>query len=299
MNRPPLSSILVLAVLLFAAVGVASGARLNGNPVPLDTMRSDTAQRIDPVRFGIVSGITVGGFVLGHGVLNNLWWKGERSSFHFEWERDWRYSLGADKLGHAWFPYLTSTFYNGVFLWCGLDTAASLWASSGLALAYQTYIEIRDGFSAEWGFSWGDMVADVLGAALPVARHYVPALRAFEFKISFAPSERFRSGSNAAIFDDYESTLHWISVDVNALLPRTAADLWPDWLNVAVGHTVVGLDEMGAGHHEFYLSLDWNLERLPGDTDLLRFLKRLANLYHLPAPAVRLSPGVVWYGLKL
>lgn len=298
MKLPPL--LIFLAAFALGAVAPVRAASYCDDPAPPDTLAPrDTIRRIDPIRLGIVSGVTVGGFVVGHGLLNNLWWKGERSAFHFDWDHDWRYSLGADKLGHAWFPYLASTFYNGVFLWCGLDTAASLWASSGVALAYQTYIEIRDGFSAEWGFSWGDMTADLLGAGLPIARHYLPPLRAFEFKLSFAPSERFRAGSNAAIFDDYESTLHWISVDVNALLPRSMADLWPDWLNIAVGHSVQGLDDRGAGHHELYLSLDWNVERLPGDTDFLRFLKRLANLYHLPAPAVRILPGLVWYGLKL
>jgi hypothetical protein len=60
---------------------------------------------------------------------------------------------------------------------------------------------------------------------------------------------------------------------------------------------VKDLDEMGGGRHEFYLALDWNLKKLPGDGWFLRLLKRNLDYYHLAAPAVRISPGVVWYGL--
>lgn len=292
-------SLLLLLLLCGPPCSVAADGEFLPDTLHADTLPPDTSRRIDPVRLGIVGGATVGGFIVGHGLLGNLWWKGERSSFHFDIEHDWRYALGSDKLGHAWFPYFTATVYNGILLWCGLDSTASMWWSSGLALGYQTYIEIRDGFSAEWGFAPGDMAANIVGAGLPIARHYLPSLRAFQFKISFAPSERFRSGSNAAIIDDYESTLHWIGLDVESLLPPSMASWWPDWLGLAVGHTVRGLDGQGGGEHEFYLSFDINVERLPGDTGFLRYLKRVVNLYHLPMPAVRIAPEVIWFGLKL
>jgi hypothetical protein len=288
-----------IAVVLLMGLSYANAAEVyapDSTEVAGDTTRLPT-DTISIPRIALISGVTLGGFLYGHVVLSNLWWKGEKSDFHFDWDHDWRYSLGADKLGHAYFPYLTTNIYSQAFVWSGIDTTTSLWLASSLALTYQTYIEIRDGFSKEWGFSWGDCAANVLGASYPLVQHYISPLRNYHFKISFFPSEKFRAGSNNAIIDDYESAYHWISVDVHKILPQTWRDYWPPWINIAVGHSVKNLDGFGGGEHEVYLSLDWNLEGLPGDGWLWRLLKHNLNFYHLPAPAVRIAPGVVWYGV--
>lgn len=261
--------------------------------------RADDTCSVVPWRLALVGGVSTGAFVYGHVLQSDLWWKGERSDFHFDWHNDWRYALGADKLGHFFFPYVMSGMYNRAFLWSGLDTTTSLYLSSGLALAYETYVEIKDGFSAEWGFSWGDFTADALGAAFPVAQHYVPALKPYSMKISFQASEKFRTGAHSVIFDDYESTYHWISVDVAAILPPDWRSSYPPWLNIAVGHSVKQLDFRGGGTHELYLGLDWNLTALNVDGWWWDALMSVVRYYRLPAPAVRLYPGVVWYGIKL
>ncbi|MFN5875034.1 MAG: hypothetical protein ACK45E_02025, partial [Ignavibacteria bacterium] len=49
---------------------------------PLQGRTSDTSA-ISPIRLGIVGGATIGGFVMGHAVLNDLWWKGTPTDFHF------------------------------------------------------------------------------------------------------------------------------------------------------------------------------------------------------------------------
>lgn len=248
-------------------------------------------------RLLLVGGITVGAFLYGHAILNNLWWKKAPSAFHFDWDHDWRYSLGADKFGHAYFPFLADRIYTQAFEWSGMDSTSSVWTAAAVAMTYQTYIEIRDGYSAEWGFSVGDFTADVIGSAYPIVQHYAPVMKHFTPKISFYPSAKFRAGAYGSIIDDYESAYHWISIDVVDFLPESIRPYYPAFVNLAIGHSVKNLDGMGGGQHEFYLSLDWNLERLPGDGWFLRLLKHNLNLYHLPAPAIRLTPGVVWYGL--
>lgn len=262
-----------------------------------DSSTDSSEQGVSALRLGIVGGVSAGGFVYGHIIQSNLWWKGEQSPFHFDWEHDWQYALGADKLGHFFFPYITTNFYYQTFLWTGMDTVTSLYMASGLALTYETYVEIKDGFSKQWGFSWGDFTADALGAAFPVAQHYIPALRPYSMKISFFPSEKFKAGEHAAIFDDYESTYHWLSVDVHSLLPSSWQQTYPPWLNLAIGHTVTGLNGRGSGTHNLYLGLDWNLSTLPLDGWLWNILSWITRYYHLPAPAVRLYPDVQWYGI--
>lgn len=267
-------------------------------PLAAQQADSDSTAGVSAVRLGIVGGVTTGAFIYGHILQSELWWKGEKSAFHFDWEHDWNYALGADKLGHFFFPYFMSDVYQRAFLWSGMDTASGLWLASGLALSYETYVEIRDGFSKEWGFSWGDFAADALGAAFPVARHYIPALKPYSMKISFFPSRKFRDGQYSVIFDDYESTFHWLSVDMHLLLQQNGWDGWPPWLNLAVGHGVGQLDFAGGGTHQLYLSLDWNLHGVPVAGWWWDTIAWVFGYYRLPAPAVRIYPDVVWYGLR-
>lgn len=252
-----------------------------------------------PVRFGIVAGITTGSFLVGHVFLNHIWWKGSEVPFHFNFQQDWGMALGADKFGHAYFPMFVSGVYSEALMWCGVDSVPSLLYASGLALLYQTYIEIRDGFSEQYGFSFGDFGADVLGAAYPVAQHYWPALRSFNWKISYYPSDKYRAGDYHAIIDDYESTYHWLSINVHDLLPEEWRAHYPALINLAIGHSVKNIFlDPSQGHHELFIALDWNLEALPGDGWLWTHIKHILNYYHLPSPAVRVYPDVAWWGLK-
>lgn len=258
----------------------------------------DDSAHVDPLRFGVVAGATVGGFVVGHGILNDLWWKGERVPFHINTAQDYSYALNADKYGHATFAFMASTVYGDLMRWCGLDSTSAAWWGFGVAMTYQTYIEVRDGYSRDYGFSWGDIGANTLGAALPVAKHYVPALRAFDLQISFWPSDAFRQGAYNAIIDDYTSTTHWLAMNVHDLAPRSVQQYLPPWLGVAIGHSVRNLDGRGGGEHVVVLSLDWQLHRIPNLPSWLRDIARVLHLYHLPAPAVQILPNVVWYGLR-
>lgn len=265
----------------------------------LHAAAADSAQDdVSHWKLGLITGGTTAGFVVGHVMLHDLWWKGERVPFHTNWQQDWEYALGADKAGHAFFPYAVSRTYAGLFRWSGLDSGTAIWAGSGVAYAYQTYIEIRDGFSRDYGFSWGDVAANTIGAALPVMQHYVPDLRPLTLQVSFSPSQAFHDGAYGAIIDDYTSTTHWLAVNVHDLLPTSAQDWYPAWLGLAVGHSVEGLDGRGAGRHVWYVSLDWDLARIQGVPTWLREVLDVLHAYHLPAPAVRLAPDVAWFGLK-
>jgi len=256
------------------------------------------ASTVSPWKLGLVGGVTVGGFIVGHAYLNDLWWKGEKSDFHINTTTDYTYALGADKLGHMTFSYITTTVYGDVFRWCGLDSATAIWSGAGVSTLYQTYIEIRDGFSADYGFSWGDVAANTVGAALPVVKHYVPELRPIDLQISFFPSEAFKNGAYGSIIDDYTSTTHWLALSIYDWMPPSWQEVYPPWLGVAIGHSVEKLDGMGGGNHILYLSFDWQLHKIDGLPQWLSAILRDLHMYHLPAPAVKVYPEVVWYGLR-
>jgi hypothetical protein len=253
---------------------------------------------IDYLKLGFVSGVTVGGFIYGHALNKNLWWKGEKSSFHFEWDYDWNYALGSDKFGHFYFPYLTAKIYAQALEWSGVSQKQSLYYSSLLAFSYQTYIEIKDGFSKQWGCSWGDFAANSLGAVYPILQYHNPILNNFSPKISFHKSNRFKSGSHTVIFDDYESTYDWVSINIGELSGGVIKEYLPSFINLVIGHSVKNLDLPAGGNHEFFIGLDWNLEALPGNHPILKFLKKNLNFYRFPAPVIKVYPNVIWYGLK-
>lgn len=259
---------------------------------------SVSKSKINFERLSLIAGITSGAFIYGYAVQNNLWWKGDNSNFHFVWKHEWVYALGEDKYGHFFFPYLVTNIYSQALEWAGFDEEKSLWYSSSFALAYETFVEIRDGFSKQWGFSWEDFSADFLGSVYPILQHKIPVLKNFNFKISFYPSERFKHGSNRVIFDDYESTYDWLSINVYNLLPEGISKFYPGFINLAIGHSVEKLDNLGGGNHRFYIGLDWNFEALPGNGWFWNLLKRNLNYYRFPSPMIQIYPHVIWYGLK-
>lgn len=231
--------------------------------------------------------------MVGHVVLGNLWWKGEQAPFRFEWDRDWDYALGADKVGHAITPYIGVDLYRQGVEWAGFSRRDALWVAAGLAWGYTTYVEIRDGFSAEWGFSWGDMIANALGIGYRVAEEYVPELEAVTFKLSYWPSEAYEAGLYGSIVDDYESTYHWASFDPEIFLPESVDEVWPDWLNIGLAHSVEGVAAYdGSGSHRFTLALDIDTEGFGVTDPFFSTLLRILNYYHLPMPSWTIGRGV-------
>jgi len=259
---------------------------------------SGDTTKVNVGRLAIIGGGTVAFFTYGYIIQNNIWWKNEKTNFHFNNVQDYKYALNADKLGHFYFAYLATNIYSDLFMWAGINKRTALLYGGLVAFTFHTFTEIRDGFSAGYGFSWGDLAADFVGAAYPALQNYYSALQPFDFKISFYPSQKFKAGEYATVLDDYESTYHWLTINITGLLPQRAKKYFPDFINVAIGHSVKNLNGIGGGNHELFLSLDWDFEALPGENKFWKSVKRILNYYHFPAPAIKIYPNIVWYGLK-
>lgn len=269
------------------------------NPVHPQVMPGDsTKKNPNPTKLLLIGGISIGLFTYGYVIQDNIWWKGSESSFHFNWRNDWTASLGSDKFGHFYLAYLGTNLYQQAFSWAEIDEHKSLLYAMLVMFGYQTFTEIRDGFSKDYGFSWGDLSANVLGITFPYLQSKIELLNAFNFKISYYPSSRFKKGSNKYLIDDYESTYNWLSIDLNRLLPETFSKSFPDFINLAIGHSVKKLDYPNKSYHELFIGLDWDIKALPGNGWFWNLLKKNLNFYHLPAPAIKIYPNTVWYGLK-
>lgn len=294
-----MKSLLIVCFLFVNATSLLQSYQVT--PSDSTSLPPDTS--INYTRLAIVGGATAVGITYGFILQKNLWWKGEKTDFYFNFDRDWEYAIGADKLGHFFFPYMVAGIYSEALEWANVDSVSALWYGAGLGLAHQTFVEIRDGYSKDngggyLGFSWGDMTANVLGAAYPILQQRSKLLKNFTVKVSFYPSELYKSGAKNVIFDDYESTYHWLSIGVKNLLPHSIAEYYPSWINLAVGHSVKQLDGFGGGHHELFIGLDWNLAGIPIEGKFWNAISKALGYYHLPAPAVKIYPNVVWYGLR-
>ncbi len=208
-------------------------------------------------RFWTLTGTTTAvytGVVIG---LNELWYADyPKSKFHSfndfgEWE-------DMDKVGHLYTAYFYSHWSTSLYKWTGMNDKAAAWMGFGASTILQTTIEVMDGFSAEWGFSWGDVGFNTAGSALYLIqdlkwkeqrilmkyssfRRKVPdfTLSSTNGLSSITLQERteelFGSSLPEILLKDYNATTIWASVNVADFIKKEESK-FPKWLNVAVGY---------------------------------------------------------------
>ena len=116
--------------------------------------------------------------------LNSAWYsKYERSKFHFfNDDAEW---LQVDKAGHAYSAYIESAGSYEMWRWAGLPRKQRIWIGGLSGVAYQSIIEILDGFSADYGFSMSDFAANVFGSGLFIAQELAWDDQKIKMKFSF------------------------------------------------------------------------------------------------------------------
>jgi hypothetical protein len=265
--------------------------------------------KVNKTRFSIVTASLVVGGIYAHNVQMRSWWSHDRGPFHLR--EDWEYACQLDKIGHGYTAMVISRSVTEMYAYSGVERGTSLLIGSLCAFGWQTYIEIMDGFGIRWGFDPTDYLGDLIGVIYPIAQEYYKPLRNFNLKMSYYPTPFLTTGveqhgemvKKGNFTEDYSGQMFWLSVNIYEYLPKVLQRYYPQWLAIAVGYGLSNWDGYMESHghrvtdRELWLSFDYNLEKLPGDAAFLKLLKKLLNQFHLPAPAVRLTPSVVWYGL--
>ncbi len=253
---------------------------------------------IQVVPSAIVGGAYLGFAIALHEVQANAWWKDERGPFHFQ--EDWEYAFQVDKFGHTFGGYTMSWLIGDMMMDCGLDVEAATITGGALGLAYQTYVEVLDGFGTRWGFSPSDAMANTVGSGLYVAQHYVPFLQNFTPRWNYTPpqltGERALNNRTANFIDDYNSATFWLACDVDRLLPSDAAAYWPDWAMISVGYGIrdyeVRLEngQLADAYPRWMIGLDYNWMRIiPPLPGVLNFFRQALNHIRLPGPTFEVS----------
>ncbi len=286
---------------------------------PGDTVAT-TSKNTTPVktasqsRLWLVTGTHVGLWSGSFIALNKAWYKGyEKTHFHFfNDNKEW---LQMDKAGHGWTAYHLSRISAEAWYWTALDRKRSAWLGGFSAIVYQSIIEIQDGYSAEWGFSWGDMTANAAGAAAYLAQELGWNEQRIQIKLGYSPydystremknrrNQLFGKTFSERLLKDYNSQTYWVSFNINSFIPESRL---PKWLNLAVGYNGRGMlggeDNKWTGPdgndysypqlertRHFFLSPDIDLTRIRTNKKWLRSVLFVANMIKIPAPALELS----------
>jgi uncharacterized protein YfiM (DUF2279 family) len=212
-------------------------------------------------------------------LLRKQWYK-KKMPFHtFNDNREW---LQMDKVGHVATAYCMSRGGYELMRWSGVDERASILTGGLLALLFQTTLEVYDGHSEGWGFSKGDMVANVAGTALFMGQQFgagqqVVSLKYGFRKTIFPPYRPNLLGKTTGqqMLKDYNGQQYWLSVNLASALP--VGPDFPRWLNLDIGYSGSG---MTGGHEnppmvdsdgkpftfrrlrQFFLSPDVDLSRI-------------------------------------
>jgi hypothetical protein len=247
--------------------------------------------------------------------LNSLWYNDyPRSKFHTindlnEWEK-------MDKIGHVFTSYQLGRVGADLLNWSGVSKKDQLIYGATLGFAFLSAVEIFDGFSKEWGFSWYDVGANALGTGLYVGQELLWEEQRLQLKFSFQETKYAsqRPGKLGGSFleqvlKDYNGQTYWLSANLHSFFKDSNL---PKWLNLAVGYGANGM-LTGENEHvnnmftkperyqQFYLSFDVNLSKINTESNVLRTIFSVLNVIKIPLPTIEINSkkGVVFHLLPL
>lgn len=246
----------------------------------------------------VAEAVLTAGTLIG---LNQLWYADyPKSDFHFINDNaDW---LQMDKAGHVFSSYHLGRFGAEMLQWSGASKKNQLVYGAGLGFVFLTAVEVLDGYSAEWGASYGDIIANASGTALYVSQELIWNEQRITPKFSFhttqyandRPEVLGRSFSEQ-ILKDYNGQTYWLSVNLHSFAKGSKI---PKWLNVALGYGAEGMLTGNSGNRTFsaanpqrsrhlYLSVDVDLTKIKTQSHFLKTVFSVLNTVKIPAPTIQ------------
>lgn len=183
------------------------------------------------------------------------WYAGsETGGFHFYNDnREW---LMMDKLGHANSCYNFANLGFEALSMTGMDEKHSILYGAPLGITIMTFVEVFDGLSSDWGFSWGDMTANILGTGLFVGQQALWHEQRIALKYSYhnSGSPKYDVSNPLTMerdyimgkdwldrfYEDYSGITIWAACDVKSLFMKENSK-YPSWLGWAIGYGAKGM----------------------------------------------------------
>lgn len=292
------------ALLLFLVLSLTDSRGQTDAGSAMDHQTSQETYRKRLVGVSVTAGALYAASLTG---LYYLWYADyPKSSFHFFNDCDeW---MKMDKAGHVTSAYWVGRIGYESLRWSGVGNKKAIWYGGTWGLIYLASVEIFDGFSAEWGFSGGDMAANVLGTGLFIGQQMLWNDQRFTLKFSFHPTEYadYRPdllGENfiQQMLKDYNGQTYWLSANIASFLKKESR--FPRWLNVALGYGAEGM--LGATsnpaeyngqplppherYSQYYLTLDFDPTKIKTNNETIRLLLNLAGFIKFPFPALEFN----------
>lgn len=295
----------LLYIFSFFTLNLTAQSGLNKFLTPSDTLNKSRRNAV------IISEASLAGISLL--ALDQLWYADfERSKFHtINDNNDW---LQMDKIGHVFTAYQMGRIGADLLNWSGVKKEHQLLYGATLGFGYLTAVEIMDGHSKEWGFSWGDMLANASGTALYVSQELLWQEQRIVLKFSFHETnfsdiypEKLGESILEQLLKDYNGQTYWLSLNVRSFFKGIKI---PRWFNVAFGYGGEGmLGNFNSKqdieyqnfiskneHRQFYLSLDLNLTSIDTKSRFMSTLFGLINMIKIPFPTLEFSKkGVAFH----
>ena len=272
-----------------------SQSKLDSFLTPSDTLNKHRRNSVVITEASLV-GITLVG-------LNQLWYSDfERSKFHtINDNNEW---LQMDKIGHVFTSYQVGKYGAQVLNWSGVSKKDQLIYGATLGFGFLTAVEILDGYSQEWGFSWGDVASNAAGTGLYVGQELLWKEQRVNLKFSFHQTkyasqrpDKLGEGFLEQVLKDYNGQTYWLSANLYDFFKESKI---PKWLNIALGY---GADGMLTGlkdvdndlltnlnrQRQIYLSFDVNLDRINTNSRFLKSVFNIFNVIKIPFPTLEFN----------
>ena len=233
--------------------------------------------------------------------LDQLWYADYPRS-KFKTINDGAEWLQMDKLGHVFSSYQLGRIGAQSLNWAGVSERDQLLYGSTLGLGFLTAVEVMDGFSEEWGFSWSDMAANTIGTGLYVGQELLWNEQRVVLKYSFHRTrfaqerpDKLGNGLFEEFLKDYNGQTYWLSANIKSFVKSEAI---PSWLNLAFGYGAEGMLTGNANDalfpnqnrvRQYYLSLDVDLSRIKTNSRFLKTIFDVFNVIKVPFPAIELN----------
>jgi uncharacterized protein YfiM (DUF2279 family) len=235
--------------------------------------------------------------------LDQLWYSDyARSKFHtINDDNEW---MQMDKIGHAFTSYQLGRFGANNLNWSGVSEKNQLIYGATLGFGFLTAVEVFDGFSEAWGFSWGDIGANAAGTGLYIGQELLWKEQRIALKFSFhqtkyAPQrpDKLGNGFLEEVLKDYNGQTYWLSANVHSFFKESSI---PKWLNIAVGygadgmlHGVEDIDNQvlttNNRMQQFYLSFDVNLRMIKTKSAFLKSIFNIFDMIKIPLPTLEFN----------
>ena len=281
--------------------------KLASNKIPISAYDKKKATKIAAINIGLYGGSMI--------ALYNAWYKNyPQSKFHtFNDISEWQQM---DKIGHAFSAYTMSQYNMDLWRNAGLERKKRIWLGGLTGATYQTIIEVLDGFSSEWGWSWGDIAANIIGSSLFISQELAWDEQRISLKTSFhkkvyddnelnkRSNDLFGKSLAERSLKDYNGQTYWLSANIHSFFSSLHS---PKWLQISIGTGAEGMfgatkniaydknglltfDKPGIKRfRQWYLAPDINLTKIKTNKKAIKTVFYILNCLKFPTPSLEYS----------